>query len=118
MGILIRSIESTASGDRIDGPSLVVDEILNCLKQESVSTVAESTDFDLSLLSDLSLDSRELIIGPRVGLHPKLEVKDTTKVNWKRRQLHKTNICNCNCTSPKYRSLLNRLTIDDLCRAF
>lgn len=68
VGILIRSIES--SGERIDGPSLVVDEILNCLKIDSVAEAATSNEHRVSLIFEPSLESQEFFMGPRVGLYP------------------------------------------------
>jgi hypothetical protein len=70
LGVLIRSIESVTTGKRIDGPSLVVDEFLSCLKVASVSAAAQSNEFVISLLTDPSLESKEFFMGPRVGLQP------------------------------------------------
>ena len=68
LGVLIRGIENLDNGEYIDGPSLVLDEIL---RQHQVKKVADLAKEDhLELFIELTRDPAELGVtsGPRVGL--------------------------------------------------
>lgn len=67
VGILIRRIENFKDRRTIDGPSLVVDEILAAAKCESIKQFLESKT-DLNLVLDETLESKAFFYGPRVGL--------------------------------------------------
>ena len=70
VGVLIRSLESQSTGQRIDGPSLVVDEILKVFELDSVAAIGACKEFAVSLRLEASLECCEYFMGPRVGLKP------------------------------------------------
>lgn len=72
LGILIRRIEDCANNKTTDGPSLVVDKILELTSSSAVSElVLKLSPEMLKLVYSNSLEQREWLMSPRVGLKAK-----------------------------------------------
>ncbi|MEN0058581.1 MAG: hypothetical protein AAGB31_07085, partial [Bdellovibrio sp.] len=76
ISVLIRSIECVKTGERVEGPSLVVDRILTEQKISSLRNLNKG--FSLQVLRDSSCPRRPIYTGPRVGLAPSRVNEDPT----------------------------------------
>lgn len=78
-GVLIRRICPVTSDGHIDGPSLVVDQILKDYQVDSISTLISHYQDPVQLLYQDKLESKPIYMGPRVGL--KLKSNQVTEEN-------------------------------------
>lgn len=67
-GVLVRRIEGVLRGGLIEGPSLVVDHILEVHKKASIALLQSSGEAEVEILERKDIDQREWFMSPRVGL--------------------------------------------------